>query len=452
MRIHRLKLQAAAVVAACALLAAACGSSKTSTGASPAGSAQVPKTVASAKGPFSWKRYSGQSITVLAETQPWTSAIQPMTSAFEQLTGIHVNWEVYTEEQRRQLAIIQLQSHRPSFDVFMNLKSFSASQYSQAGWYEDLYPFVHSSALTSSSYNMSDFLKAPITSQIIGGKLDGVPTNVEGPVLFYRTDIFRTYGLTPPTSLSAVDTDAKLIEQRSNHSIVGITGRGLPLAVAYTFGTYLHNDGGHWSKLDSAAGVKALTQYADTLKNYGPTGVVNYNFLQSSTLFAQGKVAMEFDSSNELSDILSHATGTVKNNFAVEEFPPGPAGDHPTVLSWSLAMSPFSSHKGPAWLFMQWASSPKIQTQLALQGIASPRSSTASNSAYKATLTGPRVSWANALEKTLAQGNPNVGPAISQQTEARQDIGLMVDKVILGQATPEQAATTATAQLAALSG
>lgn len=450
MKVDRLKLQAAA--ATCALLAAACGSSSKSAGSSSTSSAKVPKTVASASGPFSWKRYSGQSITVLAETQPWTSAIQPMTSAFEKLTGIHVNWEVYTEEQRRQLAIIQLQSHRPSFDVYMNLKSFSASQYSQAGWYENLYPFVHSTSLTSSTYNISDFLKAPINSQIIGGSLDGVPTNVEGPVLFYRSDLFKQYGLTPPTSLSEVDTDAKLIEERSNHTIVGLTSRGLPLAVAYTFGTYLHNDGGHWSKLDSAAGVEALTQYADTLKNYGPSGVVNYNFLQSSTLFAQGKAAMEFDSSNELSDIVSHATSTVKNNLAVEEFPAGSGGDHPTVLSWSLAMSPFSTHKGPAWLFMQWASSPSIQTQLALQGIASPRSSTASSTAYKATLTGSRVSWAAALEKTLAQGNPNVGPAISQQTQARQDIGLMVDKVILGQASPKQAAATATSQLAALGG
>lgn len=437
------------------LLVGACGttSNATSTTTKSSGTSQaVPQAVANAKGPFSWKRYSGQTITVLAETQPWTSAVKPLTSQFESLTGIHVKWEIYTEEQRRQLSVIQLQSHKPSFDVFMNLKSFSGKQYSQAGWYENLYPFVKSSSLTAPDYNFNDFLKGPIDSQIIGGKLDGVPTNVEGPVLFYRTDILNKYGLSAPTSLAQVDEDAKIIAQKSNNSIVGLASRGLPLAVAYTFGTYLHNEGGHWNQLNSPAGVKALTEYADTLKNYGPTGVVNYNFLQSSTLFGQGKAAMEFDSSNEISDILTHATPTVANNMSVEEFPAGSAGDHPTVLSWSLAMSPFSTHMGASWLFMQWVSSSSIQTQLALKGIASPRASTANDSAYKSSLTGVKVSWAAALEKTLAQGNPDVGPAIVQQTQARQDIGLMVDKVILGQATPEEAASTAASQLKALGG
>lgn len=448
--------KSSALIVTCLLLGACGTTSSTTSGTAKAKSTgtseSVSQAVASAKGPFSWKRYSGQTITVLAETQPWTSAVKPLTSQFESLTGIHVNWEIYTEEQRRQLSVIQLQSHKPSFDVFMNLKSFSGKQYSQAGWYENLYPFVKSSSLTAPNYNFSDFLKGPIDSQIIGGKLDGVPTNVEGPVLFYRTDIFKKYGLSAPTSLAQVDQDAKIIDQKSNHTIVGLASRGLPLAVAYTFGTYLHNDGGHWNKLDSSAGVKALTEYASTLKNYGPTGVVNYNFLQSSTLFGEGKAAMEFDSSNEISDILTHATPTVANNISVIEFPPGPAGDHPTVLSWSLAMSPFSTHMGASWLFMQWVTSSNIQTQLALKGIASPRASTSSNNAYKSSLTGAKVSWAAALEKTLAQGNPDVGPAIVQQTQARQDIGLMVDKVILGQASPAEAATTATAQLKALGG
>lgn len=435
------------IAVAGALLLASC-SSGSATKASKSPSSGV-------TGVFSWKRFAGQSITVLAETQPWTNNIQPLTSQFEALTGIHVNWEIYTEEQRRQLAVVQLQSGRPSFDVFMNLKSFSGPEYAQAGWFENLKPMVYNKSLTAPNYNPSDFLSGPWNSQIINGNLDGIPTNVEGPVLFYRTDIFKQYHISPPATLSDVIKDAQLIEQRSNHQIVGITSRGLPAAVAYTFGTFLHNYGGHWivngkSGVDTSAGVSALTAYTSMLKTAGPPGVVSYNFLQSSTLFGEGKAAMEFDSSNELSDILKLATPTVANNFSVMEFPSGPGGEHPTVLSWSLAMSPYSHVKDAAWYFIQWATSPSVQLQLALKGIASPRGSTTKNPTYSASLTGVRSSWIKALDKTLSQGNPNVGPPIVQQAQARQIIGVMVDKVLLGQATPQQAASSAASQLDAL--
>lgn len=403
-------------------------------------------------GQFSWKRYSGQTITVLAETQPWTDEIKPMTAQFTKLTGIKVRWEIYTEEQRRQIAEVQLQSHSPSFDVNMSLKSFDGPAYSQAGWYENLTPFLKNSALTSPQFDAADFEAGPWKSQIFNGQLDGIPTNVEGPVLWYRTDLFQKYGLTPPKSLNQVVEDAKLIEQKSHGQYYGMTSRGLPAAVAYTFGTFLHNEGGHWLKngkpdLASPDAIKALTLYANMLKNDGPPGVVNYNFLQSSALFGQGKVAMEFESSNELADILSEATPTVLKNFSVEEFPPGSGGSHPTVLSWSLAMNPYSQQKDAAWYFIQWATSAKIQLELAQKGIASPRKSTWASPAFKASLTGVKTAWAKALTATLAQGNPDVGPKVVAQSEARQDIGLMVDQVILNQASPVKAATSADAQI-----
>lgn len=403
-------------------------------------------------GSFSWTRYSGQTITVLAETQPWTDEIKPLTSQFTKMTGIKVRWEIYTEEQRRQIAQVQLQSHSPSFDVNMSLKSFDGPAYVQAGWYQNLAPYLNNKALTSPKFNASDFESGPWKSQLYNGKLYGIPTNVEGPVLFYRTDVFAKYGLKPPTSLNQVVQDAKIIEQKSHGQYYGITSRGLPVAVAYTLGTFIHNEGGHWLKngkpdLASAANLKALSLYANMLKNDGPPGVVNYNFLQSSALFAQGKVAMEFESSNELADIMSEANSAVAKNFSVAEFPPGSGGSHPTVLSWSLAMNPYSQHKDAAWYFIQWATSAKTQLALAQKGIASPRKSTWANPAFKSTLTGVKAAWAKAVTATLAQGDPNVGPNLVAQSQARQVIGLMVDQVILNQATPAKAAATANASI-----
>jgi multiple sugar transport system substrate-binding protein len=113
-------------------------------------------------------------------------------------------------------------------------------------------------------------------------------------------------------------------------------------------------------------------------------------------------------------------------------------------------MNPYSQHKDAAWYFIQWATSPQVALQLAEHGIASPRKSTWASPAFKATLRGVRAAWADALTKTLADGDPNVGPPVVQQSEVRQQIGLAVDAVILGQASAQKAADAAEAKAQAI--
>ncbi len=420
----------------------------------PAAAPAPASTSAPASAQFDWKQFSGQKIVLLLEQHPWTTAIQPYIPEFEKLTGITVETQIFTEQQQRQKSLIALQAKSPEFDVFQSLKSLEGWKYARAGYYEPLESYLSNPKLTPPDYDQSDFLAGPFNGEKIDGKLVGTPIIVEGPVIFYRKDLFQKYNVTPPKTMADIETAAAAIQKATNGEVRGVTLRGLPPSVAYTFGTFFHNQGLQWltadgkSQLSDPKGVQAIDYYTKLARDYGPEGVVQYSFYQSSSFFASGKVGMEIESSNELATILDPKSSQVADKVGVVPFPPGPGGDHPTELQWGISMNAFSQHKGAAWLFMAWATSKKMQADLALKGIAGPRDSSWKTPEFQTSLNSPtRKEWADAVQHTLANGNGEVGPPAVEEAQVRQIIGDMIDSVILQQATALDAAKKADAAL-----
>src|SRR5699024_1001105 len=149
-----------------------------------------------------------------------------------------------------------------------------------------------------------------------------------------------------------------------------ITLRGAAPAIAFDFGPFFHGEGLEWTNDDGTANfdqpgaVEAIDKYATLVRDFGPNGVINYSFTESSNLFAQGKVAMELESSNELNSVFDPEKSTVSDSVGVAKMPAGSVEAAPTALSWGVTMSPFSENKDAAWEFLQWATSPETQLEL----------------------------------------------------------------------------------------
>ena len=192
----------------------------------------------------------------------------------------------------------------------------------------------------------------------VDDKLIAAPINVEGVVLYYRTDLFDKYGVTPPKTLDELTTAAETIKQKSGGSVTPIALRGQSAALPFTFGPFLHSQGVSWTKpdgtpnFDDPKAIEAIDRYATLAREYGPPGVVNNTFTQSSALFAAGNAAMELESSNEVSSIIDPKTSKIADKIGVLDFPAGSAGSKTTVLSWGLSVSSFSKNKDAAWKFV----------------------------------------------------------------------------------------------------
>lgn len=221
----------------------------------------------------------------------------------------------------------------------------------------------------------------------------------------------------------------------------------------YTFGPFFHGNGIEWTtagrpNFDKPEAVQAIETYATLARDYGPPGVINYSFTESSNLFAQGRVAMEIESSNELNSVINPGASTVADRVGCTPIPAGSERSVPTVLSWGLSVSPFAANKESAWKFLEWATSSETQLALTEAQIASPRASVVNNASYQATLdTDTKKQWQEALTHLQEEGSAEVGPVGIQAAAMRKVIGDGIGTVILGQATAEEAAAAIQAGL-----
>lgn len=393
---------------------------------------------------FNWRAHQGKTINFLSSNHPWANAVLARRAEFEQQTGIRIQVDTFQEAQMRQRLVTVLQGRSADVDLYMSLKSREGLQFANAGWYADLGPLAASRTATSPTFDMADFSKGLVEGETFGGKLTGVPLNIEGPVLYLRKDIFERCRVPLPAAMADLPRAAAALKA-CDAGIIPFASRGAKGAIAYTFSNFLHNMGGRYfneqrqPNMCAAPNKAALEMYAGLLKDFGPPGVTNVSFLQIRELVGQGRAAMGFESSNEFGPIMGFAGR--ENDLTIRPLPPGPGGLRPTVIGWGVSVSGFSRNVEPAWTFIQWATSKEMQAHLATQGIAPPRVSVANSPEYARWLAEKpiRGEWSKALDEMAKTGTSEVGPPMEQQPEARDILGEAIQKMILGQANVDQA-------------
>jgi multiple sugar transport system substrate-binding protein len=325
-------------------------------------------------------------------------------------------------------------------------------QFAKAGWYANLNDLLNTA--TAKDYDFSDLSAGMVKDATYDKQLTGVPLNVEGPVLYYRKDLFQKCGVAVPKSLSELEGVAAKLKA-CEPGVTPFVSRGLKPAAPFTFSVFLHNMGGQYirdgkSQLCSREGQAALDLYTRLLKNYGPPGVVNYSFYQISSLYKDGRAAMGFESSNELRNVMEG--GARANDTGIAVLPAGPGGSHPTVIGWAMSISAHSRNKEAAWYFLQWATSREIQEKLALEGVAPPRASVAGAPGFKAWIDEQPVrrEWIAAINELSRTGTSEVGYPIVANPASREFVGQAINELLLGQKAVAQACADADKALDAL--
>lgn len=382
-----------------------------------------------------------KALNVILVNTPWARAITPHVAEFEKQTGIKVNVQQFAQAQARDKIFVSLSSKSSDLDVFNTLPSNEGQKWAPQGLLQPLDDYF---AKASSDYHTSGFSTAMLGASRLDGKLVGVPVNVEGPVVYYRTDLLQQYGVQVPNSIDSLVAAANAIHEQSGGKYITAT-RGQSATVAYTFGNFLHNEGVEWAGSNGTPNFtdpraeKAIAEYTQLAGKDGPKGVVNNGPVQNSGLMAAGNAVFEIDSSNELESVAGPES-KVAAKLGVMPIPPGSDGSHPTLLSWDLGMSHFSKHKDEAWKFIQWATSPSMMLELSKSGIAPPRSDLWTDPTFLQSHSTPvQKQWVEAVQHILQNGSGLVGPPATDQSSARKVVGDEIDKVILGRESAKDA-------------
>jgi multiple sugar transport system substrate-binding protein len=400
------------------------------------GIAAGPFVSTAAKGQtFDWRRFRGKELFVMLAKHPWPEEMVRWIPEFQDLTGMKVSYEMLPDQQQRQKMVVQFTAGDPGIDAFYSSLHVEKKRFWRAGYYEPLNAYLKNPALTNPDFDWNDFTEASrVTATQPDGSISAIPAFMDALLLFYRQDVFDAKGLKPPRSLDEMNDIAKKLH--APPQMYGIVYRGLKNANASTWDGLLYHFGGDFltkdgrANLNSKEAMATTEYYAQQLRNYGPPGVVQFNWYECSSAFSQGQIAMYYDGVNFANIFEDKAKSKISGQVGYTLLPPGPAGQYAATFMPGMAISKLSKNKEAAWYFVQWATSKKNYVRELVAGVGVPRVSAWNDPEVKANRKYPQ-GWYDAYLAALKVGRPGL-PEIVGVTEYRDIIGVAIEKAIEG--------------------
>lgn len=390
-----------------------------------------------------WKQFSGERITVGVVDFGNTQVLRDMIPAFETLTGIQVDYQMYPEPEWNQKSVVELSSRAGTFDVLL-VDFMLVPQYAATGFIEPLDPYLQDKALTDKSwYDFEDISPSLRDASSWDGTVWGVPLMSETTLLFYRTDIFEQLGLEPPRTMDELWAAAMAIRKEGNTAGIamrGLRGQGLNI---YVWTSFLRAFGGKFFEdypnnmtpvVNSPEAVKATEFYADILRQAGPPGVASWDWAEVLAAMEQGETAMAIDASDFGFQIDDAARSRTAGEWGYTLIPAGSHGVHPSVFSFLLTMNAASRNKGPAWLFMQWVTSKSTSLRMAIETGIPIRNSTWEDSDFQQTVSHiGGGQWVEATTEALDIASADFRPRFEYWREVGDRLGVAVQAAIAGE-------------------
>src|SRR3954471_10909485 len=161
---------------------------------------------------FNWRSQDGQTINLMFNNHPWSQAMRDMVADFTAKTGIKTRMEIFNEEQFRARLTTLMQGRSSDMDVYMSLTSREGAVFQKAGWYADLAPMMADKALTAPDFNYEDFGASIRTASTFGKEVVALPINQEGPLFYWRKDVFERCKIAEPKYLEDIPAAAAAIK------------------------------------------------------------------------------------------------------------------------------------------------------------------------------------------------------------------------------------------------
>jgi len=340
--------------------------------------------------PDSAKPLEGVKINVMMEGVPDTEYVQDQLSKFEEATGAKVNIEVLNYALMHEKLVTQLTAPKGagSYDLIV-VDNYWVAEFNRANWLMPLDEKIAASKTIKTDVYLPSMMEMVGTYE---GKTYMLPFYNYAMALVYRDDIMQDpavqaaykekYGkdIALPATIPEYVELAKFMTRDTNGDgtvdIYGASMQGLrPDPTAMEFLNYLYSMGGTLYDLDGKvtlteeAGVAALDNYVDAMKNAAPPGAPSYGFDEAFATVAQGK-AFSYITYNWMVPVLDNPEQSqVVGKMRVTAVPGGIG----LLGGWGWAIPNSSPNPDAAWAFIEWVESFDIAKERALLGGAPTR-------------------------------------------------------------------------------
>jgi multiple sugar transport system substrate-binding protein len=334
---------------------------------------------------FDWKKYDGNEVNLFMVEHPYAAGIINAIPEFTKLTGIAVSVESLSENEFFDKLTILLSAGNTELDVFMS-GVMQLWTYAPAGYVEPLDDYINDPSMTNPDYDFEDIfprLREATQWSMVPGEPVGngpqlaLPIGFEQMALSYRADLFEKYNIEVPETLADVYEAAKIIEE-NEPDMYGFSTRGIRTwNLCHTAPiSLLNNYGGNdfdenlQPAMGSPEGIEFHKDFVKLIQDHGRPGWVGTEWYDVMGDLASGKTAMTIDA-DILGFYAQQQEGAVISepgmiNWAPVPTKPGGTDHKANLWVWSIAMNAASDSKGPAWYFMQWATSKEYDERFAL--------------------------------------------------------------------------------------
>jgi len=406
-----------------------------------------------------WKDYEGSTITIVILSHPIQRAIQPWIPAFEDLTGIKVNFDVLGYNEMIDKELMDLSSGTGLIDgFFMHLQYLP--EWAENGWIENMSVFLDDPAITDMDwYDKGDFNPTiiefckgiePMQPEPWGtdDAQYAVPFSAEPAVLYYRKDLFEIVGVDVPESWDDMyDTAKKLTVDTDNDGSIdtyGFQERNL-VGVGqntYPWASLFISNGGQWFDDDwmpqfmTDAGIKTTEMFVEMASaEISPPDMANYGYSECSTSMAEGNAAMWCDGALAMSSLEDPTVSKVAGKMGYATYPEASVGVHTATWPWGIAMNANSKNKEATWLFILFATS-KEMYKAGLMEVGPPRQSIVESTEFNSKF--PK-DWLNAFNIGLERTATISFPMIPESVELMDYLANNLSEATQGKITPKEA-------------
>ncbi len=408
-------------------------------------------TAYSQSGAFNWQRFKGQNVEVLMETGPRADLMKKYQKEFLDQTGIKLGIEVIPEQQARQKVAIELNSGKPSFDLFNFAFHVQKRQFEKGGWLLEITDWLKDPQMMPAEYELGDVSKLGMSfATTSDGKVNALPILCDYFMVYYNKELFAKKGVAFPKTLDEMMTAAAALNDPAA-GISGFVGRGVRNANVVLWTQLLSGWGqetvaGKPLKLitDTPDAIASAAYYKKLLSSYGPAGIAGFNWNEAQGLFMQGKAAMWIDATGFAAPVEDKTKSRVVGKVGYGLPPSGPKGHGSVTFGTGMAIPKASARKEAAYYTMLWMTGRAMAGRMLQVGGGIPfRTAPLKDPAVLSSLTVPRE-WAECAAGCAPISMPGL-PVIVPVTEFRDVIGTALTN-LLGGADPATEMKRATAE------
>ena len=387
------------------------------------------------------KPLDGVTLTLASQNDPFGAVLTKLAAEFKQDTGADLKVEVMDYGTLLTKTTADFVGNTKGYDL-VTMDIVWAGAYQENGYSVDLTDWVKRDA---AELDLDDIY--PVILQSLGqykGHYVAFPFAAYANVLAYRKDLFQAAGLSVPTTVDELVSDAKKLTDPSKKQYGFVANGQKGPAVAQDWMQYNNQMGGSIldkdgkPALNSPENVKSLTVYKQLFIETAPPGAIEYDWGGREESFRQGTAAMMQTWSVGAPGYSDPASSNVVGKVGITIAPVG-KGVSPQygVGGWGMAINADidPKQKEAAWTFIKWLVSKKIHKEFNMDG--------AGSFMRKSEMTDPdltaKFDFLPVVAKTYENGNGDYRPRIPEYPEIQDILGAAVNSVLAGAAEPQAA-------------